>query len=439
MKLLAALVCALALAAPAFALDRAERTMIATVDRETARAEALLERLVNINSGTNNLAGVEAVAQIMRAELEEVGFTVRWVLKRETGRAGHLIAEHRPTGGAFRGHRLLLIGHLDTVFEPTSPFQAFKRLPNGQAEGPGVNDMKGGLVIMVQALRAMKAAGALDRTHITIVLTGDEESVGSPRDVARIELLEAARASDLALEFESLAREEGRDMGSIARRSSSSWTVRTTGRSGHSSGIFSAAQGDGAAYELARIVAAFRAELPEPNLTFNVGLMLSGESVTVADSGVAGSATGKGNIIPPVGVAKGDMRTLSDEQTARVRERMRAIVARNLPGTHAEIEFSDGYPAMPPTEGSRAVLARLNRINTELGLPAMPELDPLKRGAGDIAYVASIVDGLIGLGAAGEGSHAPGETIDLASLPLQARRAAILMSRLSKENRPARP
>jgi glutamate carboxypeptidase len=77
----------------------------------------------------------------------------------------------------------------------------------------------------------------------------------------------------------------------------------------------------------------------------------------------------------------------------------------------------------------------MNVINKELGLPVMPELDPLKRGAGDIAYVSHIVDGLIGLGAAGEGSHAPGETIDLKSLPLQAKRAAILMYRLSKEKR----
>jgi glutamate carboxypeptidase len=424
-------VCAVA---PAQALDRSERAMIAAVDKDTARGEQLLEKLVNVNSGTMNLPGVTQVGQMMRTELEDLGFTVRWVPMDKVGRAGHLIATHAgPKNG--KGKRMLLIGHLDTVFELASPFQRYRTLSQGVAEGPGVNDMKGGLVVMVQALRAMNAAGRLKDAHITIVLTGDEERVGAPRNVSREELLAAAKASDVALEFEALARDNGVDHGSIARRSSSGWTVTTSARSGHSSGIFGKDAGDGAAYELARIIADFRKELPEPNLTFNVGLMLSGETITLDNTDTGGSATGKSNVIPPAGFAEGDMRTLSNEQTDRVREKMKAIVARHLNGTKAEITFSEGYPAMPPTDGSRAVLARLNVINKELGLPAMPELDPLKRGAGDIAYVSHIVDGLIGLGAAGEGSHAPGETIDLTSLPLQAKRAAILMYRLSKETR----
>jgi len=429
-RILVAAALALVTAAPAMALDKAEKAMIAAVDRETARGEQLLEKLVNVNSGTMNLPGVEEVGRLMRAELEDIGFTVRWVPMDKVGRAGHLIATH--TG---KGKRMLLIGHLDTVFELTSPFQAYRKRSDSIAEGPGVNDMKGGLVVMVEALRAMKAAGTLKDAHITIVLTGDEERVGAPRPVSREELVNAARASDVALEFEALARDNGVDHGSIARRSSSSWTLTTSARSGHSSGIFGKDAGDGAAYELARIIAEFRKELPEPNLTFNVGLMLSGESVTLDKTDTGGSATGKSNVIPPIGIAEGDMRTLSNDQTERIREKMKAIVARNLNGTKAQIEFRDGYPAMPPTEGSRAVLVKLNVINKEMGLPQMPELDPLKRGAGDIAYVSHIIDGLIGLGASGEGSHAPGETIDLKSLPLQAKRAAILMYRLSKEKR----
>jgi glutamate carboxypeptidase len=408
--------------------------MIAAVDKDTARGEQLLEKLVNVNSGTMNLAGVTQVGQMMRAELEDLGFAVRWVPMDKVGRAGHLVATHAGPKNS-GGKRMLLIGHLDTVFELASPFQKYKTLSPGVAEGPGVNDMKGGLVVMVQALRAIKEAGRLKDAHITIVLTGDEERVGAPRNVSREELVAAAKASDVALEFEALARDNGVDHGSIARRSSSGWTVTTSAKSGHSSGIFGKDAGDGAAYELARIIADFRKELPEPNLTFNVGLMLSGESITLDQTDTGGAATGKSNVIPPAGFAEGDMRTLSNEQTDRVREKMKAIVARNLNGTRAEIAFSEGYPAMPPTEGSRAVLARLNTVNKDLGLPAMPELDPLKRGAGDIAYVSHIVDGLIGLGAAGEGSHAPGETIDLTSLPLQAKRAAILMYRLSKEPR----
>ena len=116
--------------------------------------------------------------------------------------------------------------------------------------------------------------------------------------------------------------------------------------------------------------------------------------------------------------------------------KMRDIVARPLPGATAEIAFgSDSYPPMAPTAGNRALLDRLNLVNRDLGLAEMGALDPLKRGAGDISFVAEFADGLVGLGAAAEREHAPGETVDLASMERQAKRAAILMSRLSKERR----
>jgi glutamate carboxypeptidase len=401
--------------------------LIAAAEAEVPRAIGLLETLVNINSGTLNLKGVERVGMIMKKELDALGFRTRWIPMGEIGRAGHLVAEHKGK----RGKRMLLIGHLDTVFEPTSPFQKFVRKGN-IAEGPGTNDMKDGLAIMVAALRAMKQAGTLDDAHITIVLSGDEENPGRPLTVARRDMRDAATRSDVALEFESLAQKDGRDMGSIARRSSSQWTVSVSAKSGHSSGIFSEGAGVGAVYEIARIIDTFRRELPEPNATFNVGLLVGGESAKLDDVGATGAITGKDNIIPAAAVASGDLRTLSNEQTQRIREKMRKIVAASLPGAKAEITFEDGYPAMAPTEGSRALLDRLNELNAEAGLPIMGELDPLERGAGDIAFVADKLDGLIGFGAAGEGSHAPGETVDLASFDRQVKRAALFMTDLSR-------
>lgn len=225
-------------------------------------------------------------------------------------------------------------------------------------------------------------------------------------------------------------------MGSIARRSSSNWTLTTRATGGHSSGIFSERAGDGAIYAMARIVAAFRAELPEPNLTFNVGLIAGGARASLDADGANATASGKTNIIPEIAVARGDMRTLSEEQTLRVRAKMVAIVARASPGARSELVFAPGgYPAMAPTPGARVLLAKLNQVNRDLALEPMGELDPLRRGAGDIAFVAGDVDGLVGLGPAGEGSHAPGESVDLASFPRQAKRAAILMTRLSREER----
>jgi len=422
------------LAVPAHAeLSSAEKRMVASVEADQERSVALLERLVNQNSGTLNLEGVEKVGRMMRAELEPLGFQVRWVPMAEAQRAGHIVAVHKGNG---RGKRLLLIGHLDTVFEPSSPFQTFKR-EGDKGIGPGAADDKGGMVVMLMALRAMQAAGTLKDADIEVVLTGDEEEAGNPIEISRRDLVAAGKRADAALDFEGLSTENGKDMGSIARRSSNSWSVTVKAKGGHSSGIFSADAGDGAIYALTNIIAAFRKELPEQNLTFNVGLIAGGATVTPSEGGVALTARGKTNIIPETAVAYGDFRTLSDEQTERVLAKMRAIVARPAPGATAEFTFDPGsYPAMAPTQGNRALLASLNTVNRDLGLAEMAPLDPLKRGAGDIAFVAKDVDGLVGLGPTSTGDHAPGETVDLDSFQRQAKRAAILMTRLSREPRP---
>ena len=422
-----------ALVPPAQAkLSKAESAMAKTVAAEQDRSIALLERLVNQNSGSLNLAGVEKVGQMMRAELEPLGFEVTWKPTPETGRAGHLIAVHK---GRPDTKRLLLIAHLDTVFEPDSPFQTFTR-KGDWGEGPGAGDDKGGMVVILAALRAMKAAGTLKDANIEIHMTGDEEDAGDPIEKARADLIEAGKRSDVALDFEGLVRDGGADMGSIARRSSESWTVTATGRTGHSSGIFGAGVGDGAIYELTRIIQRFRTELPEPNLTFNVGLIAGGETASLDAGGIRGAATGKTNIIPPIAIARGDLRTLSIEQSQRVRAKMAQIVADHAPETGATLSFDPGgYPPMAPTEGNRALLVKLNGVNRDLGLPEMAALDPLKRGAGDISFVAADVDGLAGLGPWSTGDHAPGEAVDLPSIARQATRAAILMSRLAAEKR----
>ncbi|MEP6784905.1 MAG: M20/M25/M40 family metallo-hydrolase [Sphingomonadales bacterium] len=413
-------------------LAPAEAKMAAAVEAGYEPAVTLLQQLVDVNSGSMNLAGVERVGQMMRAELEPLGFKVEWKPMAAAKRAGHIIATHVGKAGT---KRLLLIGHLDTVFEKDSPFQKFER-KGDFGEGPGAADDKGGMVVMLMALKAMKAAGALASANIEIVLTGDEEDSGDPIEIARADLIAAGKHADVALDFEGLVTENGRDMGSIARRSSNSWTLTATGKAGHSSGIFSASAGDGAIYELARIIATFRKELPEPNLTFNVGLIAGGQSAEFDADGVRATSTGKSNIIPAIAMARGDFRTLSEAQTQRVKEKMSAIVAAHAPGTGAEIRFeTGGYPAMAPTDGNRAILTALNGVNVDLGLPEMPALDPLKRGAGDISFVANDVSGLAGLGPSSQGDHAPGETVDLVSFKRQAKRAAILMTRLSGQKR----
>ena len=429
--LLAASLPAVLLAQTAPSLSPTQKAIVAYIDANEQASNALLEKLVNINSGTHNLEGVRAVADIMKGQLTDLGFNVQWIPMDEIKRAGVLVAEHPCPEPGKCGKRMLLIGHMDTVFEKTSPFQTYS-VKGDIGTGPGVNDMKGGLVIMLYALKAMQAAGVLKQTEITVVLSGDEEAHGEPIGVSRRDMIAAAHHSDVALEFEGTPRMDGVFYGSVSRRSAITWHIHTTGETGHSSGIFSVRMGFGAIYELTRILDTFRTQLPEPNLTFNIGMIVGGTSVHVDDAGNNATATGKDNVIPPVAYASGDIRTLSNQQTARVEKKMQEIVANYLPHTTATITFGEAYPAMAPTAESRALLAILNQQNAGLGFQQMPELDPMKRGAGDIAFVADLLPGLAGIGATGDGAHAPGETIDLSAQPINTKRDALLMYRLSQ-------
>lgn len=416
------------------ALSPAEQVMVRTVDSEQQRTTGFLQRLVDQNSGTMNIAGVEAVRRMVEPEFKNLGFRTQWIDMKAAGRAGHLVARHV---GSRNGKRLLLIAHLDTVFEPDSPFQRWKS-DNNLAHGPGAGDDKGGIAVIVAALRAMQAAGTLKDANITVFMTGDEEDAGSPLSVSRGDLVAEGKKADAALDFEDLAQEDGPggrlDMGSTARRSAGSWTVTVTGRSAHSAGV--GAGNYGAIYELSRIIDEFRRELPEDKLTYNVGLIGGGQTAKLDLPRIRIEATGKTNIIASTAVARGDLRAISEDQIDRTRDKMRAIVARPLAGAHAEISFDeDGYPPMPPTSGNRAILGELNKVNADMGLPQMGELDPAKRGAGDISFVAADVSGLAGLGPASDGSHTDKEVVDIPSIFKQAKRAAILMSRLARAQR----
>jgi glutamate carboxypeptidase len=424
---------AFVLSSPASAaLNRAEQGMIAAVDSEQQRTVRLLQRLVDQNSGTMNKAGVQAVRDMVEPEFRELGFRTEWIDMSASGRAGHLVARH---AGSRSGKRLLLIAHLDTVFEPDSPFQRWTAEGNF-AHGPGSGDDKGGIAVIIAALRAMKAAGTLKSANITVFLTGDEEDAGSPLSVSRRDLVAEGKKADIALDFEDLSVEEGRDMGSIARRSAGSWTLTVTGKSAHSAGWGGPGVGYGAIYELARIIDEFRKQLGEDKLTYNVGLAGGGQTATLDSGKIRLEATGKTNIVAPIAVARGDLRAISQDQIDRTQAKMRTIVAQSLPGTKAEISFdADAYPPMSPTAANRALLSQLNGVNRDMGLPEMGELDPSKRGAGDISFVAADVDGLVGLGPSSSGSHTPAEQVDVPSIFKQAKRAAILMSRLAGQRR----
>lgn len=431
-QLLAAALAATLTAMPAplaaQSLSRTERQIVERARANRDGAVRLLEETVNISSGSLNVAGVRAVGDVFKRELEAIGFTVRWAeLPPAMGRAGHLIAERAPRRRSRRpGRRLLLIGHLDTVFEGEN--QRFVR-DDTVARGAGTSDMKGGDVVIVHALRALHEARALDDAEIVVVLTGDEEYPGDPMSVTRAPLIDAARRTDVALAFEGGI--EG--TGTIGRRGTTGWILRTTGRQAHSSGIFGEGTGYGAVYEAARILDAFREKLAgEQYLTFNPGIILGAEQVTYDSVRLSGTAAGKTNIVAPTTVVQGDLRFLSADQRERAIERMREIVRGSLPGTSAEIVFQEGYPAMTPTDGHRRVLAIYDEVSRALGRDSVVAVDPSRRGAGDIAFVAHLIDGLDGLGPRGFGSHSPREGVYLPSILEATERAAVLIHRLTR-------
>ncbi|MFZ6760361.1 M20/M25/M40 family metallo-hydrolase [Undibacterium sp. Ji50W] len=426
MTLLAAL--GLHTAAKADDLSATEQKIVAAVQARSDAALQLLERSVNINSGTLNHEGVRAVGKLYRAELDGLGFKTSWSdMPAAMNRAGHLLAEREGT----QGKRVLLIGHLDTVFEKDSPVQLWDRRGD-KVRGQGVNDMKGGDVIIIEALRALHAIGALDNTRIQVIFSGDEESAGHPIATSRADLINAAKRSDLALAFEGTSLDsQGNATGTIGRRASGGFVLDVKAKQGHSAAVFGN-NGYGAIYEAARILNSFREQLIEPDLTFNPGNIVGGTEISYDNQGSKGTAFGKTNVIAPTAQVHGDLRYLTAEQGKRAADRMRDIVAKNLPGTTASISFYENYPPMSPTIGNLALLEIYSKASKDAGLGAIAPFPPGLRGAGDIQFVAPFVDSLDGLGATGNGAHSPDEDLDIKSIQRATIRTAIYLYRLTR-------
>jgi len=396
-----------------------EQKIVSYVDAHMEEVVALLEKSVNIESPTENLAGVKAVGMLFKPEFESLGFTAKWIeMPAEMKRAGHLLAEKTGT----KGKRILLLGHLDTVLKG----EKFRREGN-KAYGTGISDMKAGNLVLFYALKALHATGALKDRNIIVMLTGDEESGGNPREISRGDMIAAAKKSDLALSFEN----GGSGIATVARRGSSGWTLEVTAKTGHSSAIFRETMGSGAIFEASRIINQFYETLRgEKYLTFNPALIAGGTEIETKNEGI--TAVGKSNVVPAKVIVRGDLRFISEEQKESVRAKMREIVAKSLPGTSAKITFSDGIPSMPPTAGNYAILKELDAVSQDLGFGKIEAQDPGERGAGDISYIANVISGLDGLGATGGGAHARGEYADLDTLPRQIKRTALLIYRLTR-------
>jgi glutamate carboxypeptidase len=425
---LVALACVAPLAPVHAAVTPAEKKLAARVDKHVPKALELLERAVNLNSGTMNLAGVKAVGDLFEREYRDLGFKTRWVDGAPWGRAGHLIAEK-----GSRGPKVVLVGHLDTVFERESPFQRFERLDDSTAKGPGVTDMKGGNVVMLVALRALQDAGLLGGLRVVVVLMGDEEHMGSPAEAARADFLQAADGATAALGFEDGDGDPRHVV--VSRRGSSRWLLNVRGTPSHSSQVFSTDVGAGAIYEAARLLQSFRDSLAmEPYLTYNPGLILGGTDIAYDADHQRGTAFGKDNVVAESTLVSGDLRALSLEQRARAVAIMERIVGAASPNTWASITFQHGYPPLAPADGNRRLLAILDDVSGGLGLGALEAVDPARAGAADVSFLAGRVPMVVdALGVKGSGGHTVNETGRLQSLAWQAKRVAVTLARLARE------
>lgn len=406
-----------------------EKKIVKSVDEHTESALGLLRTAVNINSGTMNFEGVKKVGELFKTELDKLGFKTELTSGEAYGRAGHLIAKREGK----KGPKLLLIGHLDTVFELDSPFQEYKMLNDSIMNGPGVADMKGGDVIIILAMQALKDAGVLDDLNIEIVMTGDEEKSGDPLELSKKDLIDAAKRADIALGFENA---DGLAETIVtSRRGSSDWELTVNGKPAHSSQIFTDKVGVGAIYEASRILNEFYLKLSiEENLTFNPGFIIGGTSLEPNEELTGGTALGKSNVVAQKVTVRGDIRAISPEQLENAKQTMISIASKSYNGTIAEIIFgNDGYPPLASTEGNKVLLEHYNKVSQDLGFGTISGVNPRNAGAADISFTSGYVDMAIdGLGlTGGVDDHTIRETGNINHVSVQAKRAAVLMYRLS--------
>lgn len=411
-------------------LDDTEQQLVNIVDKNEPASRQLLKKIVNINSGSMNLQGNKLVGDVFIEEFKKLGFTTRWIDGAAFKRAGHFFAERI---GNKNAPKILMIGHLDTVFSKDSKVQRYEVIDENTVKGPGIIDMKGGDVIILYALKALKQAGVLDKVSVQVVMTGDEEKRGRPLDIATKALIDSAKWADISLGFEN--GDSDPKTAVVSRRGYTGWQLVVTGKPAHSSQVFREDIGYGSIYETARILEGFRAKLEgQPNLTFNPGLIIGGTEAELDPTSATAKGYGKQNVIARTTKVSGDLRALSPRQQKEAQAVMQQITSKHLPHTKATLTFEPGYPPMEPSKGNNRLLKIYDQVSQNLGFGEVTAVDPRRAGAADISFSAAHVDMAIdGLGLMGHSAHTDFETADMSTLHSQTKRAAVLLYRLGQQ------
>jgi glutamate carboxypeptidase len=349
--------------------------------------ESLLERLVAVNSFTQNRAGVQAVANLAAGQLRSLGFTVD---VRAPARYGPHVLFSTPASGA----PVFLIGHTDTVFPPNT-FEGLRRVPDGdRAVGPGAFDMKGGIVVMLFGLVAAKRAGLLERVPVKGILVADEE-VGSPESQP-LTRIHAAGAS-CALGFES-----GRAGDVIVTRRKGTGSVRADARGVAAHAGNDHDKGKNAIWSVARFIDAVQGLTDrERGLTVNVGLVSGGTTK---------------NTVPALASCEVDLRFETVADGLALRDRITALAAEvAVPGTTLEVTPTGWREPLERTSASSALAKQYGDCQRESGLGQGEA--PLVGGGSDACTTgAAGIPSIDGLGPRGKGFHTHNEEVDLSSL-----------------------
>lgn len=360
----------------------------------------VLEKLVKAESPTGEPSSQQAARLLLSDELRALGFRVRWLSGEVVG--DHLYArpERRRAGAAVQ----LVVGHLDTVW----PVGTLDTMPlhrdDGQAFGPGIYDMKGGLVQLLFALRALAALG-IEPTVQPLVLINSDEEIGSPESTRYIRMLSrlAARAFVLEPAYGSIGRLK------TARKGAGRFTITVHGVAAHAGSEPSS--GASAILELShQVQELFALNDPETGVTVNVGTIEGGM---------------RSNVVAPKAVAHVGVRVVSDEQAREVEAAIRALTPATE-RTSLDIEGGFGRQPMERTDANHALAEKAISLGASVGL----ELSEagMVGGASDGNTTSRHAATLDGLGPVGQGAHAVNEHVVVSSLPERAALLALLLA-----------
>ena len=349
---------------------------------------SLLEELVLIQSYSYNKAGVDRVSARIAGEMSGMGFSCTF--SRSDTLGDTLIA--RSPGHTGGKKQILIVGHMDTVFPEDSPFNWYKETKT-QCFGPGVADMKGGLVVGIYAIKALIHAKRLKDLPVTFIFNSDEE-IGSPSSKELIAREAEQSAQAYVLEAGGLSNEIV-----TGRKGNFSVDLTISGKAGHAA--FAGPDKASAILELAhKTLEIEKLNAPEKGVSANVGTVHGG----------IGS-----NTVPDRAAAALDFRFLNPEDARQIKERFTRIAqTQTVPGTSSELNIRSSRPAMPQSPGNVRLFEEIRAIARDLGVTISQEL---RQGVSDANIIAGkgipVVDGL---GPVGAKDHSEEEYIDRASL-----------------------